>query len=55
LEIKPSANIILCTGYSETLSSEKVETAGIKAIIYKPISRKEIAHKIREVLDKHNH
>ena len=55
LEIKPSANIILCTGYSDTVSPEKVETAGIKALVYKPISKKEIAQKIRGVLDKHNH
>jgi len=55
LGIKPSANIILCTGYSETVTPEKTETAGIKALIYKPIGKKEIAQKIREVLDKHNH
>jgi len=55
LEIKPSANIILCTGYSETITPKKTETAGIKALIYKPIGMKEIAQKIREVLDKHNH
>jgi len=55
LEIKPSANIILCTGYSETVSLEKAEAAGIKTLVYKPISKKEIARKIRGVLDKHNH
>jgi PAS domain S-box-containing protein len=55
LGIKPSVNIILCTGYSETITPEKTETAGIKALIYKPISKKEIAQKIRGVLDKHNH
>ena len=54
LEIKPSANIILCTGYSDTVSPEKTEAAGIKALVYKPISKKEIAQKIRGVLDKHN-
>jgi len=55
LEIKPSVNIILCTGYSETVTPEKVATTGIKALINKPISKKEIAQKIRRVLDKHNH
>jgi len=55
LEIKPSANIILCTGYSETVTPEKTEATGIKALIYKPISKKEIAQEIRGVLDKHNH
>jgi len=55
LEIKPSANIILCTGYSETVSLEKAEAAGIKTLVYKPISKKEIAQEIRGVLDKGNH
>jgi len=32
LEIKPSAPVILCTGYSDTVSPEKAEDAGIKAI-----------------------
>ena len=51
LELKPSANIILCTGYSDTVTAEKAEAVGIKALIYKPISKKEIAVKIREVID----
>ncbi len=55
LEIKPEIPVILCTGYSETVSSEKAEAYGIKALIYKPLSKKEIAGTIREVLDKHNH
>ncbi len=51
LEIKPDAHTILCTGYSDSVTPEKVEAAGIKALIYKPISKKEIAQKIRGVLD----
>jgi PAS domain S-box-containing protein len=51
LEINPSARIILCTGYSDTMTHEKVEAAGIKALLYKPISKKEIAMLIRKVLD----
>ena len=52
LEIKHSIDIILCMGYSDTVTPEKAEAAGIKTLIYKPISKKEIAGKIREVLDK---
>ncbi len=52
LEIKPSAAVILCTGYSDSITPEKIKASGIKALIYKPISKKEIARTIREVLDK---
>jgi len=52
LEIKPTISVILCTGYSDTVTPEKVEAAGIKALVYKPISRKDIARTIREALDK---
>lgn len=51
LKIKPSAYIILCTGYSDNITPEKVQSAGIKALLYKPISRKEFALAIRKVLD----
>ncbi len=54
LEIKPTVPVILCTGYSDSLTPEKVEDAGIKALLYKPISKKEIAKTVREILDKHN-
>jgi two-component system, cell cycle sensor histidine kinase and response regulator CckA len=52
LESKPSLPIILCTGYSDTISQEKVASAGIKALVYKPIRKNEIACRIRETLDK---
>ena len=55
LEIKPTVPIIICTGYSDTVSPEKAEAEGIKELIYKPISKKEIARTVHEVLDKHNH
>ncbi|MCP4713710.1 MAG: response regulator, partial [Deltaproteobacteria bacterium] len=51
LEIKPELPVIICTGYSDTISTKKTESAGIKALIYKPIHRNEIARTIRAVLD----
>jgi len=51
-ETRPDIPVILCTGYSETISPEKAEAAGISAFIYKPVSKRELAIKIREVLDK---
>ena len=51
IEIKPGLPVILCTGYSETVSFEKAKDAGIKEFIVKPIGRKELAEIIRNVLD----
>jgi PAS domain S-box-containing protein len=51
IEIKPGIPVILCTGYSETVSLEKAKNAGIKEFIMKPIRRNEIAWILRKVLD----
>ena len=52
LEIKPSVPIILCSGYSDTVSPEKAEAAGIKAFVHKPFDLDELGRKIRELLDR---
>jgi PAS domain S-box-containing protein len=51
LAINPAARIILCTGYSDAITIEKVESAGIKALLYKPVEKLKIARAIREALD----
>ena len=50
LAIRKPLSVILCTGYSKTITPEQANAEGIKAFVYKPISKKEIARKIREVL-----
>ncbi len=50
-EIRPDIPIILCTGYSETISQEKAESMGIDGFAMKPLSRNEIGETIRRVLD----
>lgn len=42
--------IILCTGYSETVSAEKAKEAGICEFIMKPIAKKEMEQAIRRAL-----
>ena len=54
LQIRPGMPIILCTGYSSTISEEKVKSYGIKAFAMKPLARKDIAALIRKVLDEGN-
>jgi FixJ family two-component response regulator len=44
--------IILCTGYSETVSPEKAGEVGIGDFVMKPITKKEMAHAINRVLER---
>ena len=50
LEIRPTMPIIMCTGFIEKISEEKVKELGIKALVMKPMPLKEIAKTIRTVL-----
>jgi DNA-binding NtrC family response regulator len=51
MKIKPDIPVILCTGYSETISDETASEIGIKAFAYKPIMKAELAQTVRKVLD----
>ncbi len=51
IKIRPGIPILLCTGFSETMSEEKATFLGIKGFLWKPIVMKDLAHKIHEVLD----
>jgi CheY-like chemotaxis protein len=50
-KIRPDIPILLCTGFSETMSEEKAASLGIKGFLLKPIVMKDLSRKIREVLD----
>jgi len=41
---------LLCTGFSESLTDEKIKSLGIKGLLMKPIVIRDLAEKIREVL-----
>ncbi len=49
--ISPEIPIILCSGYSASITKEKAREAGIREIIMKPFTMYEIAIAIRDVLD----
>jgi len=51
LKIKPALPIILCTGFSETITEETAKRIGIKAFILKPIVMSDLAETMRKVLD----
>jgi len=51
LQIRPDLPIILCTGYTESLSPEEAFDLGIKKYILKPLSERDVAESVRCVLD----
>jgi two-component system cell cycle sensor histidine kinase/response regulator CckA len=51
MKIRPDMPVILCTGYSKTITETRASEIGIKAFVLKPLIKKELAKTIREVLD----
>jgi len=53
-EIRPDIPVILCSGFSELITEEKLKDIGVSEYIMKPIHCKELAGIIRKVLDERN-
>jgi CheY-like chemotaxis protein len=51
INIRSDIPILLCTGFSETISEEKAASLGIKGFLLKPIVMTDLFQKIREILD----
>jgi CheY-like chemotaxis protein len=51
LEQRPDLPVILCTGYSETMTREKAEAIGIRGFVLKPVILRELDKILRQVLD----
>lgn len=51
LAIRNTMKVIISTGFSERISDAMIEEAGIKAMIFKPIVKKDLAEVVRRVLD----
>jgi PAS domain S-box-containing protein len=51
MDMRADIPVILCTGYSERISRERAHELGIKEFILKPIVMRELAEKVRRVLD----
>jgi len=45
--------IILCTGFSQTITAKHAAELGISAYIQKPVTRRSLAKTVRQVLDEH--
>jgi FixJ family two-component response regulator len=52
LKIRPGFPIVLCTGFDLDLNEAKIAKHGLKAIIRKPILRRDMATVVRNTLDR---
>ncbi len=51
LSIRTDMPIIMCTGYSPLMDSDRATEAGVRGFVMKPLTRKEMAHAVRKALD----
>ncbi len=51
MRIRPDIPVILCTGYSDLISSEKAKAMRFRGFIMKPFTVREGAELVRRVLD----
>ncbi len=51
IAIRPNMPVIIATGYTHAVDSEKVKQSGIKAFIPKPYQKQDLAKTIRLILD----
>jgi signal transduction histidine kinase/CheY-like chemotaxis protein len=49
--IRPDIPIIICTGFSERINNLNAKLPGVNGILKKPISKSQMAHMVRKVLD----
>lgn len=51
LEVRPGFPIILCTGYSQNLTKEKIRKAGLKEMLFKPLVVEDLSRAIQKALE----
>jgi YesN/AraC family two-component response regulator len=51
LSLRPETTVILYTGYSYVVNEESARAAGVRAFVMKPLTKREMARTVREVLD----
>ena len=51
LEMRPQMPIILCSGYSETITRKEAKEIGIREFVFKPVSIFEMPRLVRKVLE----
>jgi PAS domain S-box-containing protein len=51
IAVRPDIPVIICTGFSEKINTEIAAAMGIQGLLMKPVVMKNLAEKVREVLD----
>jgi PAS domain S-box-containing protein len=51
LALRPDLPVIICTGFSETLTRERALEMGARLLLSKPLTRRELAFALREALE----
>ena len=51
LEIRPDLPIVLCTGFSDQVNEEMLQSIGIHGLLLKPITIHELAHSVRMAIE----
>ena len=51
LALRPEIPTIICTGFSSRISAPEASELGVKAFLFKPVTKVELAKTIRKVLD----
>ncbi|MDA8135218.1 MAG: cache domain-containing protein [Desulfobacteraceae bacterium] len=51
IKIRPDIPVLLLTGFSEMMSEEQAALCGIKGFLLKPVIMRDLARKVRELLD----
>lgn len=52
LNIKPGFPVIICTGFSEKICEQELQSLNLESLLLKPLIRQEVAQIIRKTLDK---
>jgi CheY-like chemotaxis protein len=51
IRLRPDIPILLCTGFSQKITEEKMQVLGVRGLLMKPVLLMELAQKIRQILD----
>jgi signal transduction histidine kinase/CheY-like chemotaxis protein len=51
LRSRPATPVIMCTGFSDTVTEEKARSIGVRAFLMKPVVGRELTSTVRAVLD----
>jgi CheY-like chemotaxis protein len=51
LEVRPDLPIVLCTGFSDQVNEEMLQSIGIRGLLLKPLTIHELAHSVRMAIE----